>query len=172
MTSAVIGIDPGLAGAVALYAGGAHVAVEDLPVWFVKRGKKTARKVDVLGLQRILKQWADNVTVGEAFVEAVHTMPAQGIVSAGQFMEAFGAIQAVVLLVSLPLTLVEPATWKAATGLGRDKKLALRRASLAFPQSAESFARAKDHNRAEAALLARYGFHLRFGKGVANVATA
>lgn len=166
MTRGVIGIDPGLSGALALYAGGAHVTVEDLPVWLAMRGKKTARKLDVLGLQRILKRWADTVAIGEVFVEAVHTMPKQGIVSAGQFMEAFGAIQACVLCAGLSLVLVDPATWKTATGLGRDKKLALRRAAMAFPQSSESFARAMDHNRAEAALLARYGFNLRRSKGV------
>lgn len=171
MTRAVIGIDPGLSGALALYTGGARITVEDLPVWHTTRGRKTARKLDVLGLQRILNLWADTVAVGAVFVEAVHTMPKQGIVSAGQFMEAFGAIQAVVLCAGLPLSLVDPAMWKAATGLGRDKKLALRRAAMAFPQSSESFARAKDHNRAEAALLARFGFNFHFGKGVSNACT-
>jgi len=172
MTRGVIGIDPGLSGAAALYTGGALVTVMDLPTWTTTRGKKTARKLDVLGLQRILKRWADIVAIDQVFVEAVHTMPKQGIVSAGQFMEAFGAIQAVVLCVGLPLVLVDPGTWKNATGLGRDKKLALRRAAMTFPWAAEYFARAMDHNRAEAALLAAYGFTRLYGKGVDNAAAA
>lgn len=175
--SNIVGIDPGLSGALALYAGGNCVTVEDLPIWYAKRGKKTARKIDTLGLQRILNLWADNVAIGEVYVEAVHTMPKQGIVSSGQLMEAFGAIQACVLCVGLPLVLVDPATWKAATGLpGKHHKdaerIIIRRAAMAFPRSAEAFARLKDHNRAEAALLARYGFNLRYGKGVENVANA
>ena len=49
-----------------------------------------------------------------------------------------------------------PSRWKRYYGLNRDGEASRRRALGLFPASAASFARKKDHHRAEAALLARW----------------
>ena len=66
-----------------------------------------------------------------------------------------GAIETVVALSKVPLTLVEPAVWKRKLRLpGKDKEAARQRALQLFPRQHALLARKKDHGRAEAALIA------------------
>jgi crossover junction endodeoxyribonuclease RuvC len=52
---------------------------------------------------------------------------------------------------------VSPAVWKKHFKLPADKEASRALALPLFPATAEHFARKKDHGRAEAALIARYG---------------
>ena len=75
------------------------------------------------------------------------------------FAAAFTTACVVVKMAGIPLVLVTPAVWKKALGLkgGPDGKEPSRaRALELFPHGHVHFARKKDHNRAEAALLALY----------------
>jgi hypothetical protein len=61
-----------------------------------------------------------------------------------------------------PLEMPTPAQWKAAMGLGKDKEANRAKAIGMFPKA--PLARKKDHNRAEAVLLAEYLKRLRQGQ--------
>jgi hypothetical protein len=58
------------------------------------------------------------------------------------------------------MEIVEPSAWKKYWHLpGKDKEAARQRALPLFPAAHTLLARKRDHGRAEAALLALYGFH-------------
>jgi hypothetical protein len=60
----------------------------------------------------------------------------------------------------VPLTIIEPTAWKNFHGLrGGEKEASRQRALQLFPGAHALLARKRDHGRAEASLLALYGFH-------------
>ena len=64
-----------------------------------------------------------------------------------------GAIEAVVALCSISMTLVEPRSGSVVHLKGEDKEAARQRALQLFPTQHALLARKKDHGRADAALL-------------------
>jgi crossover junction endodeoxyribonuclease RuvC len=72
-----------------------------------------------------------------------------------------GLVHGLAVGLGLPVRLVLPTTWKRTWGLiGRDKDYSRTVACEAWPTQTELFKRVKDHNRAEAGLLARHGLRL------------
>lgn len=163
----IIGIDPGLDGAVCILEGGKVVAVHDIPTFELTVGSaygansKKKRKVDVQGLFRILAGVQD---VDFVICEQVWAMPKQGVSSAFTFGKTAGAIEACIALAMLPMHNVAPQVWKKELRLTNDKDDCRRRASDLFPEAYGHWERKKDHNRAESALIAHYGA-LRYGQG-------
>jgi crossover junction endodeoxyribonuclease RuvC len=67
-------------------------------------------------------------------------------------------IEGVAAGMRIPYSLVIPQTWKKALGVPADKNAARARACQLFPNMASKFARVKDDGRAEAALIALFGY--------------
>lgn len=149
MTRCILGVDPGASGALAFYYPDApgRVAIEDMPL--------VAGKVCALGLVAILDRYGPS----EAIIELVGPMPKQGVSSVWNFSGAYHSAVAVIAAMRVPYVLVTPGKWKKRMGLPADKELARAMALRTFPQVASQFGRKKDHNRAEAALLAYYAAH-------------
>jgi len=151
----IVGIDPGLTGAVAFYAPGSRTAwVKDLPT--VQRGigkARVRRELDAAGLAHLLRPW----DIDTAFVEAVSARPGQGVASVFSLGHSLGTICAVLSALGIAWQPVAPAVWKKALRLPSDKEAARAMASRLFP--GVDLTRIKDHNRAEALLLAHYGEH-------------
>lgn len=143
----ILGIDPGASGAMAFYFPKAPqlVSAEDLPAI---NGRITAAAL----YERIFQMGPDY-----AVVEAVHSMPGQGVASTFKFGRACGTIDGVLGALKVPVHYVTPSKWKSHFRLSQDKDASRTRAIEFWPARAELFARKKDHNRAEAALLARWG---------------
>ena len=74
-----------------------------------------------------------------------------------RFGQAYGSILGVIGALAIPVRHVSPAKWKKALGLNNDGETSRARAIETWPTQAELFARKRDHNRAEAGLLALYG---------------
>ena len=154
--SAIIGIDPGISGALALVTQAPkwNIEVVDIPTLEVN-GR---RRVDMHGLLRQLRTWAMLADVRSAWIEDVGAMPGQA--SMFPFGFACGAAQMAIVAAELPLMLATPQKWKKHYGLkgGKDNKDQSRLlASRMFPTHAHLWARKKDDGRAEAVLLANYG---------------
>lgn len=144
---AVIGIDPGLSGAAALVDdAGRLLDVFDLPVV----GDGPAAIVDGANLARFIRAVAPD----RAVVELVSAMPKQGAASTFKFGRAVGVILGVLAAVEIPVVQVAPTRWKKAMRLDREKETSRLRAIETWPAAASEFARKRDHDRAEAALLA------------------
>lgn len=147
-----LGIDPGLTGAVAAVdAHGGISLIEDLPT--VTRGSgKVKRELDPAGLAHLLRPITDEI--GLAVVERVGSMPGQGVASVFSLGHSAGVIVGVLGTLGIPVQLVAPATWKKHFTIGRDKGMSRTVASRLYPLC--NLNRVKDHNLAEALLLARY----------------
>lgn len=152
----VLGIDPGLTGALAMWDGSALLTLE------IPTAKATGRGREVLwsDLNRQWEEWffwADHV-----FLERVMSRPGEGISSAFKFGLVFGGLRGMIAAKLLPLTLVTPAVWMKEMGVGRgSKEASIIRATELFPANAKEFRGPKGGKKdgvAEAALIARYGF--------------
>jgi crossover junction endodeoxyribonuclease RuvC len=152
----ILGVDPGLYGAIALYWPGQDVLyVHDVPTHSLTVNGKVRHRLDKAGLAVIVRTAA--LAAKLAVIEDVHSMPAQGVASSFSFGAVTGAIQQCVVDNEIAFRLVAPAVWKRRFGLTADKDAARARASELMPKHAHWWARKKDDGRAEAALLAYYG---------------
>lgn len=149
----IIGIDPGLSGAIFLLQGD-DSDVFDMPVTERLVNGKLKRQIDPASLARILPTDAEFV-----IVEQVSAMPGQGVTSSFNFGFTAGAIQGVVAALGLPLRTVHPQVWKRKFGLlGQPKDASRAEASRRLPQHAHLWPLKKHDGRAEAALLALCGW--------------
>ena len=158
----VIGIDPGLTGSLAMIGHrGVFEAIHDMPV-MQRGGGKSFVKNQVNGsqLEELLSGWLANEDKNAIhfFIETPIAFPGQQVaVTASTFLTA-GLIEGVIQARHYPHTLVRPQDWKKALGLTSNKEQARARAIRLYPEAAPLLSRVKDHNRAEALLIARYGW--------------
>lgn len=160
--SRVFGIDPGLSGAIAdleLDGSGATLAlaVHDVPTFATRVGGKARRRLDIGGVLALLSARPD-APVTAAFLETVGPTPRDSRAGAFAFGEVYGSIRACVHATRHRLEQVTPQRWKKHFGLYASKDAARARAIALFPDHRELFARKCDDGRAEAALIALYGF--------------
>lgn len=151
----VLGIDPGLSGALAFYEVEAQsVEIIDMPCVEVVRNHKHKREVSANLLAGVL----EGRSVAAAFLERVNAMPGQGVSSVFSFGRSSGIVEGVVAAFRIPITLVIPQTWQKAMGVRDGKDAGRERAMQLFPAQADMFARKKDDGRSDAALIAVYGY--------------
>ena len=148
----VVGIDPGLSGALAFYCDG-QCRTEDMPVLLVTRGGKSKRDIDPHALTSLLRL---NPVV-HAFIEQVGAMPGQGSSSLFAFGKGYGIVIGVLAAVGIPYSFVSPRTWKSALIVPAAKDGARARASQLIPSAAGQWKLVKNDGRAEAALIALWG---------------
>jgi crossover junction endodeoxyribonuclease RuvC len=150
MNVAVIGIDIGTAGALALVDPvGGLVDVRDMPVLRDgSAGRPCICAPLTAELIRIWQPW-------HAYIEYVGARPGEGAGGAFSFGRSRGVIEGVLAPFGIPITWLTPPTWKRAVGIppGEAKDAARSAAIQRWPGKAKLFARAKDHGRAEAALI-------------------
>lgn len=150
----ILGIDPGATGALAWVSDdGDLIDIADMPMIEV-RGK---RRVCAQSLAALIDPTRCNGRpVRMAVVEAVGSMPKQGVSSTFAFGYGAGLIEGVLAACEVPVTFIRPATWKKRAQVPADKGAARQMASRLWPGAAQRFARVKDDGRAEAALLASW----------------
>lgn len=153
-----LGIDPGLTGAIAALRVGCTIPVlADMPV------HDGARRIDGRALIHLLRTLAptdDAVCVG---LEAIHARPGFGLQSQEGLVRASEAVRVVLDILRWRVVHIPPARWKATYGLARRKGERpaswkgrhLDVARRLFP-ACPDLARARDHNRAEAVLIAHH----------------
>jgi len=152
----ILGIDPGVSGALAWLRNGKFEAVADLPTRTVPRGSRRARELDGAALRSLLLSLPPTYTV----VEQVHAMPPRGGRTAGtqssfNFGRTVGMILGELHGLRYPFVLVTPQAWKRAWALlGAPKAAALDVARKAYPEAALDLTRQKDVDRADALLIA------------------
>lgn len=159
----IIGIDPGLDGALALFSrthdGLVTLSVADMPTRKIEVNGATKRTIEL----QLLAHWFDKNfrDVDLCVIEKVHSMPSQGVTSSFNFGFNAGVVQGMAAAFGLPLLLVPPITWKRAMGLTSEKQDSLALARKLFVGFDHYFTRVRDDGRAEASLLALYGDGIR-----------
>lgn len=146
-----IGIDPGLDGAIAVMCDGA-VTFVDTPT--VSNGKK--RDMDLYACARLLRAFAELEVM--VVIEAVHSMPGQGVASTFSFGKGFGAWLGILAALDIPHQAVAPQTWKAVMlrDCPKEKDASRVKAMQLYPRIADQLSRKKDHGRADALLMAAW----------------
>jgi crossover junction endodeoxyribonuclease RuvC len=148
----ILGVDPGIHGALAIVAIDDRIApqlVDILDVPVIGAGAK--ERVNTV----LVWDWLARHNPDHALIERAGSMPKQGVASTFKYARAVGSLETVVACRDIPYSIIEPATWKKFHHLrGSDKETSRQRALQLFPTAHTWFARKKDHQRAEAALIA------------------
>lgn len=171
----VIGIDPGLSGAIALVTDGPNgptlVEVFDAPVYEAKVGKKNRRRIDCPRLLYRMAELVARIEKPNAYVEESSIRPGEGAVGAHSCGKNAGYVEMAALTVSRMVSLIRPQKWKAVVGLPlkADKDQSRYEARRRFPEMADRFTRKMDDGRAEAALIALAGLLIQQGHALAGV---
>lgn len=156
----VLGIDIGVTGALAAVDSRGTCCVADLPTLVIEGKRMVRRRLDARGLMALVRQFVPAGETALALIEDVHTMPGaiNSPQSQGSLMHSRGVVETVLELARLEVQAVQPATWKRHFGLiGKDKADGLVTARALYPSAEYHLKRQKDHNRADALLIAHYG---------------
>lgn len=164
----ILGIDPGLYGAVAFWD---RQTLSTQPSPVVKsagRGNEINWDWWVDALMETLMYFPEP---HYAFVEKVGPRPNESRPAAFKFGFNTGGIRGIIAAWKVPVTPVHPQVWKKAMGVAADKQVTIARACEMFPSAADQFrpvrgtrTKQQAEGAAEAALIAEYGWRKTFGR--------
>ena len=151
----IIGIDPGINGAISVIENKKIIEVYDTPTMI--DGKKNKRQINGAQVTNIFKERLNGEKEVVVVVEHVNAMPGQGVTSMFNFGQSFGVIKGICAALNLPIYFVRPAKWKKHFNLIKTNKDASRTKVIeAYPEISSKLHRKKDSNRADAILIALY----------------
>ena len=151
----IIGIDPGLTGAIAIMQNNKVLDIIEMPV--MSEGKKNKRQLNRAQLFSIIKKNIESNEEVAVVVEQVNAMPGQGVTSMFNFGQTFGAIKGVCAALELPIFFVRPSKWKKYFELINASKDSSRTKAIEmYPSLSNHLAKKKDVNKSDAILIARY----------------
>lgn len=162
-SSYIMGIDPGIKGAIAIIKIGQtpmFIAVYDMPTFKLKVSGKVRNRIDLAALSFLLDTYSNSTKI--ALIEDVSSQPQDGHVGAFSFGFSTGAVHGALTMAGIKIEKVKPAVWKSFLGLDSDKSKSIKLAIKLFPTAAKYLTREMDDGRAEAILLGLFAFkHLR-----------
>ena len=151
----IIGIDPGLSGAIAILENNKVLRIFDMPV--MSEGKKNKRQINSALLVNILKDNISNNEEISVVIEQVNAMPGQGVTSMFNFGQSFGVLKGICSALQLSMFFVRPAKWKKYHNLINSNKDSSRTKAIEiFPYISHELSRKKDSNKADAILIASF----------------
>ena len=151
----IIGIDPGLSGAIAVLDNNKVLKIYDMPI--MAEGKKNKRQLNSAQLVNIIKENIKNHEDINVVVEQVNAMPGQGVTSMFNFGQTFGAIKGVCAALNLPIFFIRPSKWKKYFELINSSKDSSRTKAIEmYPSIANQLSKKKDVNKSDAILIARF----------------
>ena len=156
----IIGIDPGISGAICFFEDGQVKEIIEMPV--MADGKKNKRQINgpqVYNeiLKRINKFEKKEIIV---VIEQVSAMPGQGVTSMFNFGQSFGVLKGICSAMQLSMFFIRPAKWKKYFGLIKTEKDASRTKVIEiFPYISSELSRKKDSNKADAVLIASFFYN-------------
>ena len=151
----IIGIDPGINGAISIIENKKIIEVYDTPTMI--DGKKNKRQINGAQVTNIFKERLNGEKEVVVVVEQVNAMPGQGVTSMFNFGQSFGVIKGICAALNLPIYFVRPTKWKKHFNLIKTNKDASRTKVIeVYPEISSKLHRKKDSNRADAILIALY----------------
>ena len=156
----ILGIDPGLSGAIAILEKKKVLNLFDMPV--MAEGKKNKKQLNSAQLVNIIRENSIGEEEIVVVVEQVNAMPGQGVTSMFNFGQTFGAIKGVCAALNLPIFFVRPSKWKKYFELINSSKYSSRTKVIEmYPSLSSQLAKKKDVNKSDAILIARYYYDTR-----------
>ena len=153
----IIGIDPGISGAICFFQNGEITDVIDIPS--MADGKKNKRQINSQQVFNEISERIINIPKKEIIVviEQVSAMPGQGVTSMFNFGQSFGVLKGICSAMQLSMYFVRPAKWKKYYGLIKTEKDASRTKVIEiFPYISNKLSKKKDSNKADAILIANF----------------
>ena len=153
----IIGIDPGISGAMCFFQNGEITDVIDMPS--MADGKKNKRQINSQQVFNEISERIINIPKKEIIVviEQVSAMPGQGVTSMFNFGQSFGVLKGICSAMQLSMYFVRPAKWKKYYGLIKTEKDASRTKVIEiFPYISSKLSKKKDSNKADAILIASF----------------
>ena len=156
----ILGIDPGLSGAIAILEKKKVLNLFDMPV--MAEGKKNKKQLNSAQLVNIIRENSIGEEEIVVVVEQVNAMPGQGVTSMFNFGQTFGAIKGICAALNLPIFFVRPSKWKKYFELINSSKDSSRTKVIEmYPSLSSQLAKKKDVNKSDAILIARYYYDTR-----------
>ena len=156
----IIGIDPGISGAICFFKNGEVKEILDIPN--MAEGKKNKRQINGPQIYNEISKRIINIPKNEVVVviEQVSAMPGQGVTSMFNFGQSFGVLKGICSAMQLSMHFVRPAKWKKYFGLIKTEKDASRTKVIEiFPYISSELSRKKDSNKADAVLIASFFYN-------------
>ena len=153
----IIGIDPGISGAICFFEDGRVKEIINTPV--MAEGKKNKRQINGPQTYSEILKRINNFPKKDIIVviEQVSAMPGQGVTSMFNFGQSFGVLKGICSAMQLSMHFVRPAKWKKYYGLIKTEKDASRTKVIEiFPYFSSQLSRKKDSNKADAILIASF----------------
>ena len=156
----IIGIDPGISGAICFFEEGQVKEIIDIPT--MAEGKKNKRQINGPQIYneislRINKLKKKDIVVA---IEQISAMPGQGVTSMFNFGQSFGVLKGICSAMQLSMHFVRPAKWKKYFGLIKTEKDASRTKVIEiFPYISAQLSKKKDSNKADAVLIASFFYN-------------
>ena len=160
----IIGIDPGITGAICFFEDGEIKDVIEMPN--MADGKKNKRQINGSQIFNEISVRIKDISKKEVLVvmEQVSAMPGQGVTSMFNFGQSFGVIKGICSAMQLSVHFVRPAKWKKYYSLIKCEKDASRTKVIEiFPYISSQLSKKKDSNKADAILIASF-FHNTYQK--------
>ena len=160
----IIGIDPGISGAICFFENGQVKEIINMPV--MADGKKNKRQINGPQTYNEILKRINNYPKKDiiAVIEQVSAMPGQGVTSMFNFGQSFGVIKGICSAMQLSMFFIRPTKWKKYFGLIKTEKDASRTKVIEiFPYISSELSRKKDSNKADAVLIASF-FYNTFNK--------
>ena len=156
----IIGMDPGISGAICFFENGEVKEIIDMPN--MADGKKNKRQINGPQVYNEILSRIKNTPKKEIVVviEQVSAMPGQGVTSMFNFGQSFGVLKGICSAMQLSMRFIRPAKWKKYFGLIKTEKDASRTKVIEiFPYISSQLSRKKDSNKADAILIASFFYN-------------
>ena len=162
MSTTILGIDPGTTGSLAVLTNNEFVKFEDLPTIELSGSGWRRREIDCNTLADWLREYgfagSDTIAVVEQMQARNNKMSRQSVCT---MCGTMWAVMGVLAGLNISATRVLPSVWKPAMKI-KTHNDALARARDIWPHASPFLTNQKDHNRADALLLATW--YASFGK--------
>ncbi len=156
----IIGIDPGISGAICFFENGEVKEIIEMPT--MAEGKKNKKQINGTQIYNEILRRIENLPKKNIFVviEQVSAMPGQGVTSMFNFGQSFGVIKGICSAMQLSTFYIRPVKWKKYFGLIKSEKDASRTKAIEiFPYISTNLSKKKDSNKADAILIASFFYN-------------
>ena len=153
----IIGIDPGISGALCFMEHGKIIDVIDMPS--MADGKKNKKQVNGSQVFNEISRYIKDKNPNDVkvIIEHVSAMPGQGVTSMFNFGQSFGVLKGIFSAMQIPMDFVSPVKWKKFFNLINTNKDASRTKAIEiYPYFSSKLSKKKDANKADAILISSF----------------
>ena len=145
----ILGIDPGLSGALVILDDGQPIEWMRMPTYIVGKSNRVNGAA--------VSSFINKSKIDRAVIELVHSMPGQGVTSSFTFGHSCGTIMGVLAALEIPVSVITPQEWKKRANLiGKDKDAARSRALELWPHWRALDKKGEGQAMADAALISLF----------------